>query len=133
MSKLNLFMIVIILILSVSILASFNYFQSEIDALKKQNQSDINLFAATGNQQTTKSVNGQYDVISWNFTIQYLGAKSIQNVNFFLDNQDIPFKTVPQITPNWTYTYIWTPEDLSASRTIIISWQGGTQSFEFQP
>jgi hypothetical protein len=126
-------MVIIILILLVSILISFAYFKSEIDALKKQNQSDSTLFAATGKQQATKSVNGQYDVISWNFTFQYLGAKSIQNINFFLENQDIPFKTVPQITPDWFYTYIWTPEDLSSSRTVIISWQGGTQSFEFEP
>jgi hypothetical protein len=90
-------------------------------------------FDAFGKQQTTKSVNGQYDVTSWNFTFFYRGEKTIQNVNFFLDSQDMPFKTVPEVTNGWVYSYIWTPEDLNATRTIVIAWQGGTESFRFQP
>ena len=133
MNKLNIFLVFIIIILLVTLLVGFNYLQNEIDSLKNQNRSESNPFVATGKQQSTRSVSGQYDVVSWNFTFHYVGEKSIQNVNFFLDNQDTPFKTVPEITTNWVYSYIWTPEDLSASRAITISWQGGTQSFEFQP
>jgi hypothetical protein len=90
-------------------------------------------FDAFAKQQTTKSVSGQYDVTSWNFTFFYRGEKPIQNVNFFLDSQDMPFKTVPEVTKGWVYSYIWTPEDLNATRTIVIAWQGGTASFKFQP
>jgi hypothetical protein len=133
MTKLNIFLLLIVIILLVTVLVGFNYLQNEIDSLKKQIRSESNPFVATGKQQSTMSVNGQYDVVSWNFTFHYVGEKSIQNVNFFLDNQDTPFKTVPEITTNWVYTHIWTPEDLNATRKITISWQGGTQSFEFQP
>jgi hypothetical protein len=91
------------------------------------------LFTATGKQQTTKSVSGLYDVVSWNFTFIYRGEKTLQNVNLFIDNQNMPFKTVPEVTKNWVHEYIWTPENLNASRIVTISWQGGTESFEFQP
>jgi hypothetical protein len=90
------------------------------------------LFTVTGKQQTTQSVSG-YNVVSWNFTFAYRGDTPLQNVNLFLDNGDTPFKTVSEVTTNWVYEYIWTPEDLTANRTITISWQGGTESYEFQP
>jgi len=133
MNKLNGLLIIVIIILSVTILVEFGYFQSQIDSLKKQNQPELNPIIATGIQQITKSINGQYDVTSWNFTFQYIGEKTIQNVNFFLDNQDTPFKSVPEVAPNWMYTYIWTPEDLTATRIVTVSWQGGVQTFEFKP
>ncbi|NLF88432.1 hypothetical protein GX563_06380 [Candidatus Bathyarchaeota archaeon] len=126
-------MTIIIVVLSVTILVEFVYLQSQIDTLKNQNQTELNPFIATGLQQTTKSINNQYDVTSWNFTFQYTGKKTIQNVNFFLDNQDTPFKSVPEVAPDWMYTYIWTPEDLTATRTVTVSWQGGVQTFNFEP
>jgi len=125
-------MLLIIAILLITVVVGFIHFQTEINSLKSQTQSESNPFIATGNLQTTKSVGG-YDVVSWNFKFQYTGEKSIQNVNFFLDNHTSPFLTVPEITKNWDYTYIWTPGDLNTSRTITVSWQGGTQIFEFQP
>ncbi len=96
-------------------------------------ESKSPLFSVTGKQQATQSVDGHYGVVSWNFTFAYRGEKPLQNVNLFLDKYDAPFKIVPEVTKNWVYEYIWTPEDLTANRTITISWFGGTESYEFQP
>ena len=91
------------------------------------------LFTVTGKQQNTESVGSGYEVVSWNFTFAYNGASAMQNVNLYLNNGDTPFKTVPEVTKDWTYEYIWTPSDISANATITISWQGGTEQYEFQP
>ncbi len=90
------------------------------------------LFTVAGRQQTTKSVGG-YDVISWNFTFGYNGEETLQNVNLFLNNDDMSFKTVPEVTKGWGYEYVWTPGDINANATITVSWQGGTEYYEFQP
>jgi hypothetical protein len=90
------------------------------------------LFTITGKEQPTESVGG-YEVTSWNFTFAYNGTRTLQNVNLYLNNGDLPFKTVPEVTKGWTYEYIWTPSDISANVTITISWQGGTENYEFQP
>jgi hypothetical protein len=91
------------------------------------------LFTVTGKQQNTESVGGGYEVVSWNFTFAYNGTSALQNVNLYLNNGDTPFKTVPEVTKGWTDEYIWTPSDISANATITISWQGGTEHYEFQP
>jgi hypothetical protein len=91
------------------------------------------LFTVTGKQQKTESVGGGYEVVSWNFTFAYNGVSAMQNVNLYLNNGDNPFKTVPEVTKGWTYEYIWTPSDISASAKITILWQGGTEQYEFQP
>ena len=91
------------------------------------------LFTVTGKQQHTTSVGGGYEVISWNFTFAYNGANALQNVPLYLNNENMPFKTVPEVTKGWTDEYIWTPSDISANATITISWQGGTEHYEFQP
>ena len=87
------------------------------------------LFTVTGKQQPTSS--GL--MTNWNFTFVYNGASTLQNVNIYLNNENTPFKTVPEITKGWTDEYIWTPSDTSANATITISWQGGTEHYEFQP
>jgi hypothetical protein len=91
------------------------------------------LFTVTGKEQPTESVGGGYEVTSWNFTFAYEGTRALQNVNLYLNNGDLPFKTVPEVTKGWTYEYIWTPSDISANVTITISWQGGTENYELQP
>jgi hypothetical protein len=91
------------------------------------------LFNVTGKQQHTTSVGGGYQVISWNFTFAYKGTNALQNVNIYLNNENTAFKSVPEVTKGWTYEYIWTPENTSANTTITISWQGGTEHYEFQP
>jgi hypothetical protein len=91
------------------------------------------LFNVTGKQQLTESVGGGYQVVSWNFTFAYRGTNALQNVNIYLNNGNLPIKSVPEITKGWADEYIWTPEDLSANATITISWQGGTEYYEFQP
>ena len=91
------------------------------------------LFTVTGKEQQTHSVAGGYQVTSWNFTFTYNGAKALQNVNLYLNNGDMPFKTVPSITKGWTDQYIWTPGDIGADAKITVSWQGGTENYEFQP
>ncbi|MGD6850829.1 MAG: hypothetical protein ACQCN6_02065 [Candidatus Bathyarchaeia archaeon] len=91
------------------------------------------LFAVTGKQQQTNATSGDYQVTSWNFTFNYNGAKTLQNVNLYLNNGDMPFKTVPSVTEGWTYQYIWTPGDIGANAMITVSWQGGTEQYEFQP
>jgi hypothetical protein len=97
------------------------------------NQPPSPLFTVTGKQQHTTSVGGGYEVISWNFTFAYKGASALQNVNLYLNNGNMPFKTVPEVTKGWTNEYIWTPGDVNANVTITISWQGGTEYYEFQP
>jgi hypothetical protein len=87
------------------------------------------LFTVTGKQQPTSS--GL--MTNWNFTFVYNGASTLQNVNIYLNNENTPFKTVPEVTKGWTYEYLWTPSDTSANATITISWQGGTEHYEFQP
>jgi hypothetical protein len=140
MTKLNVFLVLILTVLSITVVAGFVYLQNDINILKDKitiledkTRTESNPFIVTGYQQSAKSVNGQYNVVSWNFTFKYIGEKSIQNVNFFLGNDTSPFLTEPEITTDWVYTYMWTPEDLSASRTVTISWQGGVQTSEFQP
>jgi hypothetical protein len=91
------------------------------------------LFTVTGKEQPTEGGNGTYEVTSWNFTFAYRGTRTLQNVDLYLNNGSLPFKMVPEITKGWTYEYIWTPPDISASVTITISWQGGTENYEFQP
>jgi hypothetical protein len=91
------------------------------------------LFTVTGKEQPTESVSGTYEVISWNFTFAYKGTRALQNVDLYLNNGSLPFKMVPEVTKGWTYEYIWTPLDISANATITISWQGGTENYEFQP
>jgi hypothetical protein len=91
------------------------------------------LFTVTGKKQPTESVGGGYVVTSWNFTFAYDGKNTLQNVNLYLNNGDNPFRTVPEVTKGWTDEYIWTPSDLNASVTITVSWQSGTEQYEFQP
>lgn len=138
MKKLDVFLAIIIAVLLVTVVAGFIFFQNEVNiledriaVLEEKTRSENNPFIATGYQQTAKSVNGQYDVVSWNFTFQYVGEKSVQNVNFFLGNDTSPFLTESEIATGWVYTYMWTPEDLGATRVVTVSWQGGVQTFEF--
>jgi hypothetical protein len=91
------------------------------------------LFTVTGKEQPTEGGNGAYEVTSWNFTFAYMGTRTLQNVNLYLNYGNLPFKTVPEVTKGWTYEYIWTPADISANATITISWQGGTENYELQP
>jgi len=93
------------------------------------NQPPSPLFTVTGKQQPTSS--GL--MTNWNFTFIYNGAGTLQNVNIYLNNENTPFKTVPEVTKGWTYKYLWTPADTSAKATITISWQGGTEHYELQP
>jgi hypothetical protein len=136
MTTLDKLMALMIVCLIVIMVVGFGILQLEINSLNEQinpDTPDSSPFAVTGKQQLTTSVDGTYHVTSWNFTFLYNGEKAIQNVNFFLDNKDTPFKTVPEIAKNWYSEYIWTPENLKANRTITISWQGGTESYQFQP
>ena len=96
------------------------------------------LFTVTGKQQLMESIHSDYlqngyDVINWNFTFAYNGENALQNVNLYLNNGNMPFKSVPEVAKGWTYQHYVTPEDLSANATITISWQGGTERSEFQP
>ena len=96
------------------------------------------LFTVTGKQQPMETIHSDYlqysyDVINWNFTFAYNGENALQNVNLYLNNGNMPFSSVPQVNIGWTYEYIWTPGDISANATITISWQGGTEQYEFQP
>jgi hypothetical protein len=96
------------------------------------------LFTVTGKQQPMETIHSDYlqysyDVINWNFTFTYNGENALQNVNLYLNNGNIPVKSVPQVTKGWTYEYVWALEDISANATITISWQGGTEQYEFQP
>ena len=96
------------------------------------------LFTVTGKQQPMETVHGDYlennyEVISWNFTFVYNGENALQNVNLYLNDGNMPFRSVPQVAKGWTYEHIWTPGDISANATITISWQGGTEQYEFQP
>ncbi len=96
------------------------------------------LFTVTGKQQPMETIHSDYlqngyDVINWNFTFVYNGENALQNVNLYLNNGNMPFKSVPQVAKGWTYEWYFTPEDLSSNATITISWQGGTEQYEFQP
>jgi hypothetical protein len=96
------------------------------------------LFTVTGKQQPMETIHSDYlqysyDVINWNFTFVYNGENALQNVNLYLNNGNLPFRTVPQVAKGWTYEYAWTPGNISANATITISWQGGTEQYEFQP
>jgi hypothetical protein len=96
------------------------------------------LFTVTGKQQPMETIHSDYlqysyDVINWNFTFTYNGENALQNVNLYLNNGNIPVKSVPQVTKGWTYEYVWALEDISANATITISWQGGTEQYDFQP
>jgi hypothetical protein len=91
------------------------------------------LFTVTGEQQHTTSVSGGYEVVSWNFTFAYYDANALQNLNLYLNNGNMPFKTVPEVTKGWTDEYILTPLGTSATATITISWQDGTEHYDFQP
>jgi hypothetical protein len=96
------------------------------------------LFAVSGKQQSMETIHGDYlqngyDVINWNFTFAYNGESALQNVNLYLNNGNMPFRSVPEIAKGWTYEYIWTPGDISANATITISWQGGTEQYDFPP
>jgi heme/copper-type cytochrome/quinol oxidase subunit 2 len=121
------------LIIGATIIAAVIIVAAVLVVLFYGTQPTSPMFTVTGKQQTTPSVSGDYTVTSWNFTFVYNGANTLQNVNFYLDTGNMPFKTVPQITKGWTDQYIWTPEDLQANRTITVSWQGGTESYEFHP
>ena len=96
------------------------------------------LFTVTGKQQSMETIHSDYlengyNVINWNFTFAYNGENDLQNVNLYLNNGNMPFRSVPQVAKSWIYEYIWTPGDISANATITISWQGGTEQYEFQP
>lgn len=96
------------------------------------------LFTVTGKQQPMETIHSDYlqngyDVINWNFTFVYNGENALQNVNLYLNNGNMPFKSVPQVAKDWTYQHYIAPEDLSSNATITISWQGGTEQYEFQP
>lgn len=96
------------------------------------------LFTVTGKQQPMETIHSDYlqysyDVINWNFTFVYNGENALQNVNLYLNNGNLPFKSVPEVAKGWTYEYVWTPGDISANATITISWQGGTEQYEFTP
>lgn len=96
------------------------------------------LFTVTGKQQPMETIHSDYlkngyDVINWNFTFVYNGENALQNVNLYLNNGNMPFRSVPQVGKGWTYEYIWAPGDISANATITVSWQGGTEQYEFQP
>jgi hypothetical protein len=96
------------------------------------------LFTVTGKQQQMETIHSDYlqnsyDVINWNFTFVYNGEATLQNVNLYLNNGDMAFKTVPEVTKGWVYEYIWKPMDISANATTTVSWQGGTEYYEFQP
>ena len=96
------------------------------------------LFTVTGKQQPMETIHGDYlennyEVLNWNFTFVYNGENAFQNVNLYLNDGNMPFKLVPQVAKGWTYELIWTPGDISANATITISWQGGTEQYEFQP
>jgi hypothetical protein len=121
------------MVVGVAVIAAIIIVAGVLVVLFRGNQSPSPLFTVTGKQQTTRSVSNEYDVTSWNFTFLYNGARSLQNVNFYLDTGNMPFKAVPEITQGWTDQYIWTPEDLQASHMITVSWQGGTERYEFQP
>ncbi len=62
-------MALVIVILRGTVFFGFSYLQNEISALQNQNPAQGTLFTVTGKQQTTKSVNGQYDVTHWNFPL----------------------------------------------------------------
>jgi len=96
------------------------------------------LFTVMGQQQPMETIHGDYlennyEVINWNFTFAYNGEKALQNVFIYLNDGSMPFKSVPQVAKGWTYEGYWTPEDIGANATITVSWQGGTEQYEFQP
>ena len=96
------------------------------------------LFTVTGKQQSMETIHSDYlqngyDVINWNFTVVYNGENALQNVNIYRNSEDLPIKVVPEVTKGWKYEKIWTPGDISANATITVSWQGGTEQYEFQP
>jgi len=96
------------------------------------------LFTVTGKQQPMETIHGDYlennyEVINWNFTFAYNGKNALQNVNLYLNNGNMPFKSVPEVAKGWIYEYHWVPGEPSANSTITISWQGGTEQYEFQP
>jgi hypothetical protein len=102
------------------------------------NQPPSPLFTVTGKQQPMETIHSDYlqngyDVINWNFTFVYNGENPLQNVNLYLNNGNMPFMSVLEVAKGWTYEYIWTSGDTTANATITISWQGGTEHYEFQP
>jgi hypothetical protein len=118
--------VVVVLIVATVLVVSFMNTPSE-------HSEPSPLFTVIGKQQQTSATSGEYQVTSWNFAFAYTGAKALQNVNLYLNNGDMPFKTVPSVTQGWTYEYIWTPGDIGANATITVSWQGGTEQYDFQP
>lgn len=74
------------------------------------------LFTVAGKQQPTESLGGGYQVTSWNFTFAYNGEKALQNVNLYLNDEDMAFKSVPEVTEGWIHEYIWTPGDIAQMR-----------------
>jgi hypothetical protein len=106
---------------------------SVIIFLSALNSSKSPFFIVTGREQNGIPAGVSHSIVSWNFTFTYNHENNLQNVNLFLNNGDMPFKTVPEVTKAWIYEYIWTPSDIKANATITISWQGGTEKFEFQP
>jgi hypothetical protein len=96
------------------------------------------LFTVTGKQQPMESIHSDYlqngyDVINWNFTFVYNGENALQNVNLYLNDGNMPFRSVPEVAKGWIYEYHWVPGDVTANATITISWQGGTEQYQFQP
>jgi hypothetical protein len=70
--------------------------------------------------------------VVWNFTLTYNGEKTLQDVNFFLNNDQKPFMRVPQLNETWTDFYLWTSSNNTAAR-ITISWENGEEQYAFQP
>jgi hypothetical protein len=115
--------IIVVIVAAVSVIVFLN--------APKSSQSLF--FTVTGREQNGIPAGVSNSIVSWNFSFTYNHENTLQNVNLFLNNGDMPFKTVPEVTKGWTNEYIWTPSDINANATITISWQGGTEKFGFQP
>jgi hypothetical protein len=116
---------VVLAIVVIIAAVSINFF------LNAPKSSNSQFFTVTGKEQNGIPEGVSNSIVSWNFTFTYNHENNLQNVNLFLNNGDMPFKTVPEVTKAWKYEYIWTPSDIKANATITISWQGGTEKFEF--
>ena len=117
--------VIVVIVASVSVIVFLN--------APKPSPSPSPFFTVTGREQHGIPAGVSNSIVSWNFSFTYNHENTLQNVNLFLNDGDMPFKTVPEVTKGWTDEYIWTPSDINANATITISWQGGTEKFEFQP
>ena len=69
------------------------------------------LFTVTGKQQSMETIHSDYlqngyDVTNWNFTFVYNGENALQNVNLYLNDGNMPFKSVPQVAKDWICEWI---------------------------